>query len=253
MPEMDEDDWIRVAKEYYEHTQFPNCLGSLDGKHIRIQNPDNSGSSFFNYKQFFSVVLMALVDSQYSFIAVDVGAAGKSSDSNVFKCSNLGKRLACGQLKLPNCCTLPNDEGGTCMPFVVVGDEAFGLSENVLRPYPHKNLTVKERIFNYRLSRARRIVECTFGILANKWRIFHRPLDVNPEFCDVIVKGCCILHNYVRKKEGINFEDTLYECPMLDIHPAGTRGNLRGKSVRDYFATYFTSPQGAVSWQYNNI
>jgi hypothetical protein len=81
--------------------------------------------------------------------------------------------------------------------FVLVGDEAFILSEQVLRPYPNRNLTFLKRVCNYRLSRARRMVECTFGILANKWRIFHRAIDIKPDFCDSIIKVCCILHNYV--------------------------------------------------------
>lgn len=127
MPEKNENDWIQVANENYAGTQFPNCIGSLDGKHIRIKNPDNCGSSFFNYKQFFSIVLMALVDSQYSFISIDIGAAGKSNDSNVFKRSNFGKKLSFGELKLPSNFTLPNDDNETCMPYVIVADEAFGL------------------------------------------------------------------------------------------------------------------------------
>ena len=85
------------------------------------------------------------------------------------------------------------------MPFVLVGDEAFALSEHVLRPYPNKKLTFLKRIYNYLLSRAPRIVECTFGILANKWRIFHRTIDVKRDFCDNIIKARCVLHSYVRK------------------------------------------------------
>ena len=80
-----------------------------------------------------------------------------------------------------------HDENGKPMPFALVGDEAFALSENVLRPYPSRNLSVKQRICNYRLSRARRMVECTFGILASKWRILHRPLDTGIKFSDSIV------------------------------------------------------------------
>ena len=79
---------------------------------------------------------------------------------------------------------MPNDENGKCMPFVIVGDEAFALSEHVLRPYPNTNLSVQQRIYNYRLTGALRIVEWAFGILTSKWRIFHRPLDVTPQFCD---------------------------------------------------------------------
>lgn len=63
--------------------------------------------------------------------------------------------------------------------YVFVGDEAFGLSQHVLRsPYGGRNLTKNKHIFNYRLYRARRYVECAFGILSNKWRLFHQPINV---------------------------------------------------------------------------
>jgi hypothetical protein len=73
---------------------------------------------------------------------------------------------------------LPSDAEGLSIPFVLAGDEALALSQHVLRPYPNKTLTGLKRIYSYRLSTARRIVECTFGILADKWRIFYRPIDV---------------------------------------------------------------------------
>nr|CAH7767050.1 unnamed protein product [Callosobruchus chinensis] len=63
-----------------------------------------------------------------------------------------------------------------CVGAIDGNDEAFGISKNLMRAYPGSNLTVPKRIFNYRLCRARRYVECSFGILSNKWRIFHRPL-----------------------------------------------------------------------------
>jgi len=90
------------------------------------------------------------------------------------------------------------------------------------------------------------MVECAFGILANKWRIFHRPLDVTPQFSDSIVKACCILHNFIRRNDGFQLEDTLYESNFKSIQAAGTRQNTKGKHVRDYFAKYFTSPLGST-------
>jgi hypothetical protein len=174
MPEKTENDWVNIANYFYRRTQFPNCIGAVDGKHVRIKMPTRSGSLFYNYKHFFSILLLALVDANYCFITVDVGAIGKSSDSNVFKKSNIGRKLESNQLGIPGSSKpLPNDENGKCMPFVIVGDEAFALSEHVLRPYPNSNISVQQRIYNYRLTRARRMVECAVGILANKWRIFH--------------------------------------------------------------------------------
>jgi hypothetical protein len=88
------------------------------------------------------------------------------------------------------------------------------------------------------------MVECAFGILASKCRIFYHPVDVGAEFCDSIVKACCVLHNFVRQKDGIHFIDTVYLCPLESIPPYGVRGKLSAINIRDYFASYFTSPQG---------
>ncbi|XP_026821718.1 protein ALP1-like [Rhopalosiphum maidis] len=159
----------------YQHQMKKN--GAIDGKHIRVIKPHGSGSHYFNYKHFFSVVLLVVVDSYYCFMFIDVGSFGKDSDPTIFKNSTLYKKLQNDSLNIPK----PNLIRGIQipMPYVFVGDEAFGLSTNMLRPYAGKCLPINKRIFNYRLSRARRYVECAFGILSNKWRIFHRAIDVD--------------------------------------------------------------------------
>jgi hypothetical protein len=96
------------------------------------------------FQQFF----VALVDADYKFIAIEVAAYGLSSDSNIFKQSNLHKSLERNELNIPKGGPSPQDENGEHMPFVIVGDEAFALSEYILRPYPHRNLSIAKRIFN---------------------------------------------------------------------------------------------------------
>jgi len=155
-PARDKNDWIRTADEFYERTNSSNCVGAVDGKHIRIRKPNESGSQFFNYKNFSSTALMAVVDADYCFISVEVGAYGSSSDSNVFQKSTFGKLLGSNKLNIPDPRVLPSDAEGLSMPFVLLGDEAFALSEHVLRPYPNKKLTFLKLIYNYRLSRAGR-------------------------------------------------------------------------------------------------
>ncbi|GBM25170.1 hypothetical protein AVEN_96722-1 [Araneus ventricosus] len=133
------------------------------------------------------------------------------------------------------------------MPYVSVADEAFTMCKIIVRPYPAKKLTWQQRVNNYRLSKARRYVECGFGILANKWRILHRPIDVSIDMADIIIQACCVLHNFVRHHDGYNFEDTL-SCPLESIPAIGTRDNI-GVETRNSFKNYFCSPAGSVPWQ----
>lgn len=151
---------------------------------------------------------MAICDANYCFTCIEVGAYGGSSDSNVFKNTAFNRQLESGQIDLLELKTLPNDPSGKPMPFVFIGDEAFALSEHVLRPYP-RNLTMQQRVYNYRLTRARRMIECSFGILSNKWWILTRAIDLQPDRTISVVKACCVLHNLVRTKDGFQFDDTI--------------------------------------------
>lgn len=78
------NEWEQIANGMEESWNFPNCIGALDGKHIAIECPANSGSSYFNYKKFHSLVLMAMCDAQYCFTLVDIGHYGRDNDANIF-------------------------------------------------------------------------------------------------------------------------------------------------------------------------
>ncbi len=77
LPPMTKDMWRKCADDFWLKWNFPNCFGAVDGKHIRIKAPPNSFSEFFNYKKFFSIVLMAACDANYVFKWVDVGFFGE--------------------------------------------------------------------------------------------------------------------------------------------------------------------------------
>ncbi|XP_016662197.1 uncharacterized protein LOC107884489 [Acyrthosiphon pisum] len=217
MPEPSSEQWRDIADKFYTKTQFPNCVGAVDGKHIRCVNPKNSGSIYFNYKKFFSIVLMAVVDAEYCFISIDVGAYGREGDSTVFKECPFGKRLYSEQLGLPAPVCLPNTSDNNPQPYVVIGDEAFGLHKNLLRPFPG------------------------------------RAINVEPDFADIIVKACCLLRNFVRRRDGVNFEDTLSNSlDDLDVHQNDSGGRSQGRDVRDYFANYFLEA-GSVPFQYRFV
>lgn len=89
-----ERDFQRIADEFWNKWNFPNCTGTIDGKHIRIKAPRKQWISIlFNYKEFFSIVLLAIVDANYKFIAIDVGSYEKEGDSGIFRKSTLGKKI----------------------------------------------------------------------------------------------------------------------------------------------------------------
>ncbi|CAH1998538.1 unnamed protein product [Acanthoscelides obtectus] len=170
------NEWKKIAIEFENRWNFPHCLGAIDGKHILIQSPMNSGSDFFNYKHTFSVVMMGLVDANYMFTYVDVGCQGRISDGGVFRNTVLGRKLEENRLMLPNDETLPNHTQ-TTFPYVFVADDAFALGPHLLKPFQGVyEAGSDERVFNYRLSRARRIVENAFGILASVFRVFRAPM-----------------------------------------------------------------------------
>lgn len=240
--------WLDISTEFEKRAYFPNCIGALDGKHIRITQPPDSGSIYYNYKHFFSLVLMALCDSNYCFIWVDIGGYGKDSDSGLYKESTLYKKLTEKKLDIPDPKSL-TDNDGIKVPYVIVADEAFGMTENLMRPYGGKTLSYEKKIFNYRLTLARRFVECTFGIMCSKWRILHRPLDVKIEFAENIVKAICVLHNYVRVRDGFKYEDTLYEAPLSNLNPTYTGRNVRdADTIRKQFTNHFIN-DGKLEWQ----
>ncbi len=71
-----QEEWKKIADGFQRRWQFPHCIGAIDGKHMRIKAPQNSGSSWYNYKGFFSMVLLATCDSSYKFTWIDIGQYG---------------------------------------------------------------------------------------------------------------------------------------------------------------------------------
>lgn len=120
------------AKEFWRRWSFHNVIGAIDGKHVRIVAPNNTGSLYFNYKNYFSIVLLAMVDANYKFLLVDIGSYGKEGDAGIFNKSEMGKLITNGSF-FPPPRSLPDSD--VVLPHVILGDEAFRLDEHVMKPY----------------------------------------------------------------------------------------------------------------------
>ena len=255
--------WKNIANRFQTRWQFPHTLGALDGKHVAIKCPPKSGSAYYNYKKFYSIVMMALVDADYKFIWVEVGSNGASSDGQIFKDCDLYECLQSGTLRTPADEPLPGDDKDT--PYYFIGDDAFGIETWFMKPFSQRNLTREQKNFNYRLSRARRIVENAFGILANRFGCLLTTLRQKPKTVIKIVKACVILHNILRSKKPlapglVDEEDENHEVRPgywrrfqemhdMDELQRGNIGTRRSRQQRQYLAHYLSSPAGAVSWQ----
>ncbi|XP_041372782.1 protein ALP1-like [Gigantopelta aegis] len=226
----DDEQWTQIAADFWLYWNFPLCLGAIDGKQVMINAPPMSGSDFFNYKKCFSIVLMAVVDARYKFSIIDVGAYGRECDSGIFGRTDFGRRLQSGTLDIPDQAVLPGSQE-TC-PYVFVGDEAFPLQIHMMRPYPGHNIPRGQRIFNYRLSRARRISENGFGILAARWRIFQKSIEALPCNVDDIVKATVALHNYLKSSDAATVPAVRYVYPQF-VDYVGEDGSLRPREWQE--------------------
>jgi hypothetical protein len=99
----------QTADGYHRRWHFPHCCGSTDRKHIRIISPGNSESLCFSYKDFHSIDMLALVERNYKFLAVDVGSYGKEGDAGIFAKSPLEKNLS-NAMKFPPPRPLPGTQ-----------------------------------------------------------------------------------------------------------------------------------------------
>ncbi len=79
------DDWMVIAINNSRKWQYHHCLGAIDGKHVAIRKPMKAGSYYYNYKNFHSIILITLVDGDYKFTWVEVGANGTSLDAQIFE------------------------------------------------------------------------------------------------------------------------------------------------------------------------
>ena len=190
MPIPTADYFMKISEEFYAEWKMPHCIGAVDGRHVRIRKPKKSGSKYYNYKRFFSSLLQALVGADYKYIIIDVGGYGSQSDGGTYQFSLLKRALDSNKLKLPKPKNLTNSKIEA--PYFLIGDGAYPLSGTLMKPFPGVNLSKDGKIFNWRLSRARAVVENAFGHTCQKWRIFYTTIETSPEIVNKIVRTTCL-------------------------------------------------------------
>lgn len=243
MPVPTREQLTEISNDYYTKWKFPNCIGAIDGKHCQIKAPGHSGSMYFNYLKYFSVVLQAVADADKKFITIEIGGRGKQSDGGTFAASTIFQLLESGQFNVPEPKALP--ETDTILPHVLIGDEAYPLKPYLMRPYPGRELNPSKENFNKRLSHARKCIECAFGIMRAKWRLLGKDIEQTPEHAYDTIKCMCILHNVIRARDGnddLHYNQVVnqiyHEDQMEATRRLGIRYTHESRAVRDKFADY---------------
>lgn len=219
------------------------------------------------------MILLAAVGPKYEILWADVGTNGRASDGTVWQKCRIKDALIAedNPLNLPKPKPLPGRTKP--VPFVLTGDDAFALATYMMKPYPQAGLTTEGRIFNYRLSRDRRISENAFGILANRWRILRSVIPLCPQKVTQLTLAIITLHNFLLQ----NPESSKNYVPaqLTDVEDQNTGDVTPGlwhndpcssswlsydpncsnnysadaKSIREEYKEYFNN-EGAVHWQW---
>ncbi|GBP12610.1 Protein ALP1-like [Eumeta japonica] len=217
------------------------------------------------------MVLMAIVDARYRFILADFGTNGRVSDEGVLQNTKFFKKLQNKKFNIPDPENI--ESSSRCLPYVFVTDDAFPLRAVMLKPYRQAGLNNHEKkIFNYRLSRARRLVEYAFGILSSRFRIYHTQINIEPDKIENIVMATIALHNFLMENVPYSYAPTrcfyheninngtvvnrgydTARSTMEDLQRQN-QGNVlnNAKIIRQEYQNYFVN-EGKVPWQDNFI
>ncbi|XP_064469657.1 uncharacterized protein LOC135384383 [Ornithodoros turicata] len=244
-----ERDWLQMMtademenhiREFQAVCDFPQGVGALDGCHFPVSPPKDDATDYHNYKGWYSIILMALVDHKYRFRYISVGAPGRCHDAHVYRRSQLSHIVASPLLQAPVALV-----AGTAVPLVILCDQAFPLTANLIKPFGHNTtLTDDQRNFNYHLSRARSIVENAFGRLKARFRYTARRMDCDVNNARLVIRTCCILNNiceYFSDDVPQQWLTELQQDNVVFPQPSYTTGAAvgEGSSVRSALVEYY--------------
>lgn len=152
---------------------------------------------------------------------------------------------------------------GPELPLCLLGDEAFALTDFLMRPFPRRCVLGEDQlVYNYRHSRARRIIVCAFGMLVRRFQIFSRPMDLSPDVAIKMVQAGVCVHNFILNYERPpDFKDknvlkVISSCTYTEgcqrLDECNDEESLTAISIRNKFMEYFIN-EGELSWQWERL
>lgn len=140
------------------------------------------------------------------FTMIETGYAGRNSDGGIFSASALKYWIQRDKFDIPPPSLLTYNENGSSFPYYFIANEAFPLLRLLMRHYPQRILDNVKWMYNYRLSRGWKTIECTFAMACEKFSVLKCPIRIrDPQNVNFVIKAACVVHNYVRNIEGIQY------------------------------------------------
>ncbi|XP_018800656.1 PREDICTED: uncharacterized protein LOC108976175 isoform X2 [Bactrocera latifrons] len=189
---------LREYLNGFESLGFPQVLGAIE-----------DAVDYYNYKGWYSTVLLAFVDA----------SPGRCNDSSIFEKSSLKRELAQSTIFKD----MTRQISSVNVPVIFLGDSAFKFDEHLMKPYPFcVNQPLDKTKFNYVLSKCRRVVENAFGHLKGRFRRFGKGLDNHMANTKIVIKACCVLHNFLNEEN-----DEINPRQLTFVDSKSTRKNIR--------------------------
>ena len=235
------------ASEFELKFGMIQAIGCIDGTHVALKRPPDNSQDFFNYKQFFSLNIQAVCDSNGYFMDVECRWPGSVHDAKVFANSSICKNLNNGKLPITYLTVLP---GHDAVPNYLIGDPAYPLTQFCLKEYQSCSNN-GQVIFNNMLRSARNQVECAFGRLKARWRFLTRKVDLKFDSIPTVIYSCFVLHNYCERNKDclIDKEEMTFQMQQHvrdeDSSPnmpdqVYSYNNSEGELVRSILTDYIT-------------
>ncbi len=203
-------EWWGVTQCFKRWWNLPHCLGTLDSKLCKLINASShSDSSCYNYKKFFSIIPLPLVNANYEFLWIDVGANSACLDAQIYNgyslCKAISLRPSRGQDRSDWQTAIKIYEVLTSSWLMMLLHWSLRCWKLwLLKPYAKLagsalRLTYRQKVLNYCLLRGWRIIANTFGILAQWWRVLKKGIQLYPHKAWELILTCIILQNLMKK------------------------------------------------------
>lgn len=229
-----------ALKEVTDKWGIPQCSSSVDGSHIQVKPPARNHTDYYNRKGWYSMLAQAVVDYKYLFQNLCIGWPGSVHDARVSANSSISKKINSGELLAG---------GETCvrrrrLPLFLLGDSAYPLLPWLIKPFSFSSsLSSWQKLCNYRISRARVVVECAFGRLKGRWRRLSKQMDLHIDNVPNVITACCVLHNICEVHQDSFNNDWLLEVvdQPASVPSSSTQSSssIAGDEICDILMEYF--------------